>query len=182
MKISTEFIISYLFNVEKLHSSAQILMSSASNFTDNIFSMSNDKLSNEANANFTTKLGVTVNNYVPPIETKYTKTFTQPTKNSRTVLAAADAILAVRLFQQVAVRKPFHINSQISFVLEGMSCIIIDRKWSRFDFTGTVYVYLLKNEWVFSLYDIFCHCFNFLPDFANVMETTDRVQVTKSTV
>ena len=54
---------------------------------------------------------------------------TRPQKSLWTVLPAADSTFTVRLFQQVAVRKPLYINQPIHFGLNGISSIFNGRNW-----------------------------------------------------
>ena len=55
---------------------------------------------------------------------------TPPIKSLWTVLPAADSTLTLRLFQQVAVRKPLYVNQPNMFCFKvHISCIVNGRKW-----------------------------------------------------
>ena len=65
---------------------------------------------------------------------------TPPTKSLWTVLPATDSTLTLKLFRQVAVRKPLYVNQP-----KGISCIVNGRKMITTGFTGTMYACLLNK-------------------------------------
>ena len=109
--------------------------------------------------------------------------FTPPTKSLWTVLPGADSTITVRLFQQVAVRKPLYVNHPNKICFKGHILYWSWQKMITIGFIGTMHVSLLNKP--IELYNSTTNFAIFsisLQIFTNAMETPDGVHIIKSMV
>ena len=98
-------------------------------------------------------------------------------------MPGADSTITVRLFQQVAVRKPLYVNQPNKFCFKGRILYCKRQKMITIGFTGTMHVSLLdKPIELYHSTTYFTISSISLQIFTNVMETPDGVHVIKSMV
>ena len=109
--------------------------------------------------------------------------YTPPTKSLWTVLPGADSTITVRLFQQVAVRKPLYVNHPNTICFKGHILYWSWQKMITIGFIGTMHVSLLNKP--IELYNSTTNFAIFsisLQIFTYAMETPDGVHIIKSMV